>query len=179
MRYLKKYNEGIITEELRDFCEINLAYLVDDGFNINVNRRTSGGSIVISNPKSLFKNNDISTNIFKWNDIKDHFIPFLDRLLNKYSIEINKVSKTGITFFYISPSSDRVLKLFDNQDGREWYEYFDNITPRFYQPSTRYVLDDIVNDDFISNHYGYNCMDYLYKKEVSCSILTSFFNVIG
>jgi hypothetical protein len=45
MRYLKKFNETNISEtwleELKDFCETNLAYLIDQGFELkyDLNRR--------------------------------------------------------------------------------------------------------------------------------------------
>jgi hypothetical protein len=39
MKYLKTFNEGLsdLTYlEILDFCEENLAYLMDDGFNVSV-----------------------------------------------------------------------------------------------------------------------------------------------
>jgi hypothetical protein len=38
MRYIKKYNESnsevLDEQEIKDFCEMNLAYLVDEGLNV-------------------------------------------------------------------------------------------------------------------------------------------------
>ena len=40
MRYIKKYNEsnseGLTEEVIKDFCEMNLAYLMDDGLKVLV-----------------------------------------------------------------------------------------------------------------------------------------------
>ena len=83
MKYLKLFNEDILTdnfkEELQDFCENNLAYLLDEGTEIQVIESPGGWSelhlirILLNEPK-------------RWNEIKDHIIPFLTRLDNKYEI---------------------------------------------------------------------------------------------
>jgi hypothetical protein len=36
MRHLKRFNESLDENELLDFCEVNLAYLLDEGFNIMI-----------------------------------------------------------------------------------------------------------------------------------------------
>ena len=36
MRYLRKFNEKVEREEIKDFCEINLAYLLDEGVDVRV-----------------------------------------------------------------------------------------------------------------------------------------------
>ena len=38
MKYLKKFNESISEEDIRDFCENGLAYLVDDDLRIYVQK---------------------------------------------------------------------------------------------------------------------------------------------
>ena len=81
MKYLKRYNESLegVETELRDFCETNLAYLIDDYFEIGVSgirpKRLNYFSISISN-----------TGFFKWNDIKDQVLPFLIRISKKYKV---------------------------------------------------------------------------------------------
>jgi len=83
MKYIKRFNEDITSfnfeEELQDFCEINLAYLLDEGTKIQIVEQPGGHQdlhqirILLNEPK-------------RWNEIKDHIIPFLTRLDNKYEI---------------------------------------------------------------------------------------------
>jgi hypothetical protein len=85
MRHLKRFNEDMdnheqfFSEDLLDFCETNLAYLMDDDTKIQIVESPGGWSelhlirIILDEPK-------------RWNEIKDHIIPFLTRLDNKYEI---------------------------------------------------------------------------------------------
>ena len=96
MKYLKKYNESVDDKllELQEFCNSYLAYLIDDGFNIKCNK--GNGFLLINiekNIKMLSRinsvtelNNNFIKGLFKWDDIKDDFIPFYNILSNKYNI---------------------------------------------------------------------------------------------
>ena len=81
MRYLKPFNENKdnFEEELKDFCETNLAYLIDEGTQVDI---TNTGPF---NGRSLY-GIKITSNYKEWSSIKDHMIPFLTRLQNKYNI---------------------------------------------------------------------------------------------
>ena len=80
MRYIKTFNENTenFKEELLDFCESNLAYLLDEA-ELQVIPNAGGWSelhlvrILLNEPKI-------------WNEIKDYMIPFLTRLVAKYEI---------------------------------------------------------------------------------------------
>lgn len=80
MRYIKTFNENTYNfkEELLDFCESNLAYLLDEA-ELQVIPNAGGWSelhlvrILLDEPKN-------------WNEIKDYMIPFLTRLIAKYEI---------------------------------------------------------------------------------------------
>jgi hypothetical protein len=85
MRYLRKYNESLNQDELieqsiKEFCEIDLAYLIDEGVRI------------------LFKRVSIT-----WDESKDHIIPFLGRLINNYQLFTfmnDGTSNTNKSFFF-------------------------------------------------------------------------------
>jgi hypothetical protein len=72
-------HEQFFSEDLLDFCETNLAYLMDDDTKIQIVESPGGWSelhlirILLDEPK-------------RWVEIKDHIIPFLTRLDNKYEI---------------------------------------------------------------------------------------------
>jgi hypothetical protein len=91
MKYLKSYNESIDNKllELKEFCESNLAYLVDDGFEVVVSSKLSdfskGTNLLYINIKKNSNTNFIN-GLFKWDDISDDFIPFYHILSSKCDI---------------------------------------------------------------------------------------------
>ena len=80
MIYLKRYNESITDdiESMQNFCEVNLAYLLDDGFDVTVFNRRRREFCKISIRKSL------GNSIFKWSEIEKYFLPFLHFLTREY-----------------------------------------------------------------------------------------------
>ena len=76
MRYIKSFNESQdnFKEELQDFCEMNLAYLLDEGTKIEIIDFPDNALIEIKLPTTT------------WEKVKDHMIPFLTRLQNNYQI---------------------------------------------------------------------------------------------
>lgn len=107
MKYIRKFNESI-NSELQDFCETHLAYLIDEGFLIDVSNqdeytqdairftKTNLGTDIYNNPPDLFK----------WDDIKDHFIPFIHMLSKQYTI-------TNIKFWIEDELNNSVKKYYD------------------------------------------------------------------
>jgi hypothetical protein len=80
MKYIKVFNEvknNFDISELKDFCENNLAYLLDYGVEIEVDVVPPG--IVLSIKKFSL--------LSKWDEVKDYIIPFINRLNNKYIVE--------------------------------------------------------------------------------------------
>lgn len=94
MRYLKSFNESKSRrysfsaapeegelDELRDFCETHLAYLVDEDFVVEVSNDYTHKNFHISILKEGSKYKG-----FTWEEVKDYFIPFLTYLSRNYSI---------------------------------------------------------------------------------------------
>lgn len=74
MKHIKRFNENNNEDDLKDFCETHLAYLLDDyNFELVVDDYTQNGKyraqIRLENGKGFY-----------WDDIKDYFIPFLIQL---------------------------------------------------------------------------------------------------
>lgn len=91
MKHLKKFNESnSYEEELKDFCEGYLAYLLDDGdyelFTYTYAKFLLEGQMHF---KILFCEKDRS--YIEWDNIKDHFIPFLSMLDRSYNIESGEI----------------------------------------------------------------------------------------
>lgn len=100
MRYLRKYNEsnseGLTKQDIQDFCEINLAYLLDDGMKIFVDdhdvEKTNGISMCVD---LSFRTINKPSGGVKWMTIKDHMIPFLTRLKGEYNLyDMNRYGHT-------------------------------------------------------------------------------------
>lgn len=103
MKHLKKYNEGKeeSEDELMDFCETNLAYLLDDKISI----RIPSARLVSYNSSEVVYHIQIDAIDRKdgvyWNDIKDYFIPFVQRLTSNYKLEgWGSISKDAIVITY-------------------------------------------------------------------------------
>ncbi len=154
MKYLKKFNESISEEDIRDFCENGLAYLVDDDLRIYVQklRMAAIHSLPFSSLRKITnqKENDYKTDyllinmIFDdsskdWSEIKDHIIPFLIRLNKNYTVITYKLREDGKIVeqqirFYIDPNDD---------------------SNKYYQSAFSFTLDQVINsdDNFILNSF--------------------------
>ena len=114
MRYLKKFNEGGLTStlttemvaELRDFCRDHLAYLIDEGFTVQVIPTFYGNEcdiFIFKEVKERFT--DIVTT--EWSSIKDQIIPFLYMLNKHYTIvdvEDDHYNRSFQRFYTIQPN---------------------------------------------------------------------------
>lgn len=99
MRHLKNFNESMSKEDLQDFCESSLAYLIDEGFTINVYTHDDPRSGLPKGESNIWlqKNKEF----FKWDEVKDYYIPFLQLLSNRYDIGgFDHVDETNVRFRY-------------------------------------------------------------------------------
>ena len=84
MKHLRKFNESIDHDELKDFVESCLAYLLDEGFHVFIPRASlDDGTTAIWLGLNYREN---KSNAFTWDDIKDYYIPLLKLLSNRYQI---------------------------------------------------------------------------------------------
>jgi hypothetical protein len=109
MKYIKKYSSLIVEsvkDDLKDFCEWNLAYLLDDDYKVMITRRDSLPAESSHHKKGLiihFYRWIGRTDFFELSDIEDHFIPFLQRLSNQY-----EVIECLVDYFNVGKSSTRL-----------------------------------------------------------------------
>ena len=84
MKYLKPFNEDITSlsfeEDLQEFCEMNLAYLLDEGGGIEINYTAGVNMELIHVIRIKFEEAK------SWIEVKDHIIPFVTRLNNTYEL---------------------------------------------------------------------------------------------
>jgi hypothetical protein len=86
-----EYNEAM----LRDYCEMNLAYLIDEGFYIDIHWNGGGYYNVILRKSLTTNQHGVHTSYFKWDDIKDHYIPFILRIQKSYKLATNYINFTS------------------------------------------------------------------------------------
>mgnify|MGYP003539464161 FL=1 len=111
MKYLREFNESKELElELRDFCDIYLAYLIDDGFevkvqpgaleyNVDSKKKPNHGELIRKHFFTIIIDNNKQK--FNLNQIKDRFIPFIKFLSDKYKIEDQIFFGIGFDYFEI------------------------------------------------------------------------------
>jgi len=123
MKYLKKFNESNSDreEEIKKFCEENLAYLIDAGFNL---RYRDYPDYEIADHENIELTIDlVKDTTFKWGEIVNDFVPFLQILDDKYGlVKLKPTSKR-----------DKYSKKCSIVFNESNFVY-------------RYTLDDLVND---------------------------------
>jgi regulator of sigma D len=94
--------------ELQDYCETNLAYLMDEGFKIRIGqnidnttlkRRAIRNVTIQITKKDSADTSDIDREDFFWKDVKDQIIPFVLRLEKVYDIEkVRLLTEEGVYY---------------------------------------------------------------------------------
>lgn len=114
MRYLKRFNEGLQlkeAEELMDFAENCLAFLLDEGFQLELVDRygrdpndpsfdedTEYYWIDLYGPI----NDEDNTRNFNWDEVKDYYIPFISLINNRYRlVENERAYKGDLVYFKV------------------------------------------------------------------------------
>ena len=95
MKYLKKFNESKLGDELEEFCKEYLAYLTDGKFECYVNSNDINTHITILDRDYNDINFPGRGRRFYWSEIEDDFIPFLQILSERYVIAYKNVVLQG------------------------------------------------------------------------------------
>ena len=136
MIYLKSFNEGqfyTIGNILYNFAKDNLAYVLDDDkfhLFLDIHKRLSD-----SGRHNYYEFSLTNSYGFKWDDIKDYFIPFLQRL---QKLDYVTICPLGSTESEGKEIKVRLLGGFDLQKTDEFG----------FSKSVYYSLDDTINDNF-------------------------------
>ena len=113
MKHLKKFsalhslleqsNESLNKEELQDFCDTYLAYLLDEGYSIEASEIGFGEYVLVLRNENRPTDVPIDSPelLFTWEEVKDQFIPFLHMLSKQYTIT------RSIKFWVLNKKFDR------------------------------------------------------------------------
>ena len=88
MKHLRRFNESLNKEELQEFCDTYLAYLLDDGYSILATGIDFDEYVLVLRNATRPTNVPIDSpeRLFPWEEVKDQFIPFLHMLSKQYTI---------------------------------------------------------------------------------------------
>ena len=131
MKYLKSFNEGqfyTIGNVLYTFAQDNLAYLLDEDnmkMRLDIHKRLSE-----SGRFNYYEFSLTNAYGFKWEDIKDHFIPFIQRLQKLDYVNICPLGSTE--------AAGREIKVRTIKKNDEFG----------FSESKYYSVEDVINDSF-------------------------------
>ena len=95
MKHLKPFNESINKDDMQEFCEMNLAYLMDEGLQVSTDQQYKYRELITSVELSFPEET-------LWLKIKDHIMPFLHRISNGYTLDpIHKYLKDTNKLFEV------------------------------------------------------------------------------
>lgn len=149
MRYLKTFESlgkfTTSTYEIETFIKNNLAYILDEGFTYKVNFKYYGGRMnyPVRIHKIEQKDNNRSQLFFKWENIKDDFIPFLELLNDKYTLESYSLE-------------DKSLVIDTGEIKTNW--------PTFGTKKRWYSIEDLINDT-IGDHIKFQFISFIITGE--------------
>ena len=169
MRYIKPFNEAVgdtFDQDLKDFCEMNLAYLMDEELDISI--MLVRGGLGLSFKLTLV----LDDNPRLWNDIKDHMIPFLTRLSNQYEL---KVSNHGDVKIEVTRDLEAARNRFPHRKTELYYQ----VNKLINDDTKSGLLFDNDTDDVLESYITeFEFLIDGYKQEPKKGILTkikSFF----
>ena len=145
MKYLKRIFEskGIDEDELTDFCEMNLAYLLDNGdFRIDIEYFDDliGQYLIVIR---LVKMVELSpgermTTMYQWQEVKDYIVPFI--------VQLNKNYKLNTTWNDTKGS----ITIRQQQEWRNFsYEKFMSVVDKWYEDDDEIKYIEIILDNEI------------------------------
>ena len=140
MKYIKKFNESENkihqwkVDEIKKFCNENLAYLIDSGFNMRYFEYPEWLSV------TLHKNGKL----FKWEEVVDDVVPFLQVINTKYGlVKLKSTSNRD--------NNKECTVVFSDYKGSQSYKY---------------TLSDLVNDittGIVDKEFNYISFSVKYK----------------
>ena len=133
MKHLRRFNESLTQDELqelKEFTESCLAYLLDEGFELDYISFDESTKCYWIDLYGSRDEEDLSRN-FSWKEVKDYYIPFVSLLRNRYTIKDQVYFKvqTGRRFdehTYINYTIDEIINDKITIPKND-YSYTDNI----------------------------------------------------
>ena len=127
MKYLKRIFESLDKDELQDFCEMNLAYLLDNpDFEIRIEDtdwKKPSRFVCVILCKTINMGHEIMRTNFEWGEVKDHVVPFITQLHKNYKFDTSVYSFNG-----------SVIEIRQRHESRKFtYEKFIRVVDKWYE----------------------------------------------
>jgi hypothetical protein len=107
MKHLRRFDESL-KDELQDFCDTYLAYLIDEGFKVRISKFEGDDYHQIMLGTSEPRN-------FLWSEVKDQVLPFLHFLFKDYELywdhEIGAEAPMRIVYYFMGSIKQSALTL--------------------------------------------------------------------
>lgn len=125
MKHLKRFNEstsGLDKEEVQDFCETHLAYLIDEGLEVECYQFNESNKEVAYITLGYKLENDSHNlspyeyNFPSWDEIKDNIIPFFKHLSNKYDLLKKGGKEVWISYVTTTDNTQVPQRVYYTQD---------------------------------------------------------------
>ena len=133
-------------DRIKDFCETHLAYLLDEGFEVNCSSTYLDKEcfyIKISEPGNSVPNQRRQDLLNNWEDISNHIITFLHHLLMKFEVVAGD-AKYALNFLRQAGIKSPIMLFID---GLSVKPDFDNMGPITSVYSVQDLMD---NEDVLS-----------------------------
>lgn len=116
MKHLRSFNESL-KEELQDFCETYLAYLIDEDFKIRISKFDGDDYHQIMIGTSEQAN-------FLWSEVKDQVLPFLHFLFKDYELywDNGVEAPMGCVYYFMGSIKQKPLTLVQISNLPDDYE---------------------------------------------------------
>jgi hypothetical protein len=179
--------------ELQDYCETNLAYLMDEGFKIRIGQNLTLNSKEYNNISIGIKKESLTLKQrsergveredFNWGDIKDHFIPFCVRLEKEYEISEIKILGPTINLVIrdnfenqLDKLSTEVVSYIDIYLSDEKEQINESLSHKeeiedFCDTHLAYLTDENFSINY-TEHYGGNVTELIIKTLSDTQIFT-------
>jgi hypothetical protein len=117
MKHLKKFNESTLDkEEVQDFCETHLAYLIDEGLEVECYQFNESNKEVAYITLGYKLENPYEYNFPSWDEIKDNIIPFFTHLSNKYDLLKKGGKEVWISYVTTTDNTQVPQRVYYTQD---------------------------------------------------------------
>lgn len=90
MKFLRKFNESELGDELQSLCDDYLSFIKDSGYRVYVNASSINTHVTVSKDSNIYPPEKMD-----WLAIKDDFIPFINLIKDKFDISYNRVLFIG------------------------------------------------------------------------------------
>jgi hypothetical protein len=154
MKHLKRFDENLDEDGLKDFCEMYLAYLMDEGFTIHWTRiygddPSSGKETWLMSVR--MPSGNMKHDTFKWSDIKDQIIRFAYLIDKEYEV-LPFAERTMAQRYQSGNGYQKKFRLLLPKEVR----YGTSTTPT--KDLTLEELDDL-DDDFLLSSFSLKVVD--------------------